>query len=430
MKTLTVLLLLVTVTTCHPPFKVIFRWYSVDVMWPSDEVRQYAINHGDYIPANNYLACVKFWKTRMYLTVPRWKEGVPVTLGTTFAVAVNRQTAPKLEAFPSWDMQKIDDCRAFQFVQNVEIDPMGRMWVLDSGRTATMTTEKKTGCPPRLVILELEKNETLLIHEFPPHVARRGTAYLNDIVLDHEDGGLAYITDSDKDDPGIIVYSLANNTSWKVRHDSMKVEAEAAKFMVHKTPVNVPIPVNGIALSPASNNDRQLYYSPLSSFHLYSIPTSALKSNVSNIDSFVKELGRKSSQSDGMTMSATGVLYFGLLADDAVSMWDTKQSASFSTGMRVISRDHERLQWPDTFAFDEDGNLHCITNSLQNFLVSRVNITASNFRILQSKPGVKNYQYLEDGTAPEQPEIPASTANRINLGVAMGLAVLLAIVAQ
>lgn len=419
------------VARCHEPFQVIFQWNTTDVVWPSEEEQQFAIDHGDYVPANNFIAGVKFWKGRMYLTVPRWRDGVPVTLGVTAATPVNRSTAPKLEAYPSWEMQKIGDCGAFQFVQSMEIDPMGRMWVLDSGKMSPLSVETKTTCPPRLVLLNLEKNGVVLrTYEFPPHVARHGTAHLNDIVLDHEDGGMAYITDSDREDPGIIVYSLRNNTSWKIRHDSMKAQPEAVRFMISKTPINMPIPVDGIALSPASIEERQVYYSPLSSFHLYSLPTSVLKSNMSNVDEHVKELGRKNSQTDGMMMSAKGVLYFGLLADDAVAMWDTMQTSSFTTGKRVISRDHERMQWPDTFAFDEDGNFYCVTNALQNILNNRVNVSVPNYRVVRARTGVKSYQYLEDGTAPEQPEIPSSAANRISLAVATGLTILLALVMQ
>lgn len=431
MKTLAFLLIFITVTRCHDPFQVIFQWNTIDVMWPTEEEQQFAINHGEYIPANNFIAGIKFWKGKMYLTVPRWKEGVPVTLGVTSATPVNQVTAPKLEAFPSWEMQKVGDCSAFQMVQSMEIDPIGRMWVLDSGIMSPLSVEVKTNCPPRLVILDLEKNgEVLRTYEFPSHVAPHGTAHLNDIVLDHEDGGMAYITDSGREDPGIIVYSLRNNTSWKVRHDSMKIKPEAVKFMISKSHINMPVPVDGIALSPASSEDRQVYYSPLSSFHLYSMSTSVLKNNIENVDSYVKELGRKNSQTDGMAMSAKGILYFGLLADDAVAMWDTKMSTSFTTGQRVISRDHERMQWPDTFAFDEGGNFYCVTNSLQNVLNNKVNISIPNYRVVRTKIGVKSYQYLEDGTAPEQPEIPTSAANKINLAMATGLTILLAFVIQ
>jgi len=256
MERLMLLAFLVTIALCHEPFQVIFEWKSIDFQWPSDEEQQYATMRGDYIPANNFITTVKFWKDKMYLTLPRWKDGVPVTLSVTSAKPINGMTAPKLKAFPNWGMQKLGDCAAFQLVHSIEIDPKGRMWVLDTGRPTSLR-ESKADCSPRLVILDLEDNGNILrSYQFPEHVAHRKNAYLNDIVLDHEDGGMAYITDTDITDPGIIVYSLRDNNSWKVRHGSMKAKSEAVGFMVANTHVINPVHVDGIALSPASSRDR------------------------------------------------------------------------------------------------------------------------------------------------------------------------------
>ena len=104
-----------------------------------------------------------------------------------------------------------------QFIQSMEIDPKGRMWVLDTGRVGTVEDSPKNLCPGRLLVFDLENdNKILLNYEFPADVAKRDTTYLNDIVLDHEDGGWAYISDTDSKYPGIVVYSIKNQTSWKV----------------------------------------------------------------------------------------------------------------------------------------------------------------------------------------------------------------------
>jgi len=177
----------------------------------------------------------------------------------TSAKSINGITSPKLEAFPTWDMQKLGDCTAFQMIHGMEIDLKGRIWILDTGRPTALDSlrESKADCSPRLVILDLENNDKIVrTYQFPEYVVRRKTAYLNDIVLDHEDGGMAYITDTDITDPGIIVYSLRDNNSWKIRHDSMKAKLEAIGFMVAKTHIINPVHVDGIALSPASSRSR------------------------------------------------------------------------------------------------------------------------------------------------------------------------------
>lgn len=413
-----VVLFLIGSCAAHDSFRVMFQWNYIDFAWPTTEARDEAIQRGQYIAANNAITGIKIWNNKMYLAVPRLRDGVPVTLAVTSSTPVNGVTAPRLEAYPNWNMQKVGDCSAFQSVESMEIDPMGRMWVLDSGRTATLTLEAKDRCPPRLVILNLENGEVLRSYEFPQDVVRRESSYLNDIVVDHEDGGLAYISDSSRDDPGLIVFSLQNTSSWKVRHESMKAESEAVGFMVGKTHVVSPMHINGLALSPArERQDRQVYYSPLSSFHLYSLPTAVLKNGTKNVRRFVRELGKKNSQTAGMMMSSAGVLYFGLLADDAVSIWDSR--TSFTTGQRVISRDHQLMQWPDSFAFDDKGGLYCVTNAMQNYLANRLDTTIPNYRIVKSNANSKSYQYYEDGRAPSLPEITAGSSRVVALTITL-----------
>ncbi|XP_012254941.2 protein yellow-like [Athalia rosae] len=415
----------------HPPFKVIFEWNATEFNWASPEALDQAIKHKEYIVENNAIAGIKIWKNKMYLTIPRWRKGVPVTLGVTSATPVNDVTAPKLDPYPNWDMQTLGDCNAFQFVQSMEIDPLGRMWVLDTGRTETMELKPEPRCPPRLVILDLENEGAVLrSYVFPKEVAPPDSAYLNDIVVDHENGGAAYITDNGHDDPGIIVFTLKDNKSRKVRHKSMRAEGEAENFVVAGVNILSPMHVDGIALSPPGG-ERQVYYSPLSSFHLYAISTSILRNDslTSIEDSHVQELGRKSSQTDGMVMTNQGVLYFGLLADDAIAMWDTNVNPSFASGLRVISRDHSLTQWPDTFAIDESGHLWCVTNALQNYMNHRIDINRPNFRVVSSSTAAKNYQYNKDGTIPALPVITAA-ADRVNFTLSLCLTILLVFLAR
>ncbi|CAB0042662.1 unnamed protein product [Trichogramma brassicae] len=399
----------------HEPFSVRFQWNSVNYTWPSDDAYLIAESDESFIEKNNIISGIKLWKDKMYLTLPRWKPGVPVTLAVTSSTPINGQTAPKLEPYPSWEMQTLDDCRALQYVQSMEIDPLGRMWVIDTGRTNIITLDAVNKCPPRLVILDLEnEGQVLRSYPFPADVANPESAYLNDIVVDHEDGGVAYITDTDDQHPGIIVYSLANGTSWKVYHESMNAKPDAVGFVIEKIRVTQAFAVDGIALSPAyTEGERTLYYTPLSSFMVFSVPTRALKSETmrANISQHIRVLGRKPSQTDGMVMSNTGILYMGLLADDAVSMWDSKSNPSFVTGQRIISRDHHLMQWPDTFAFDDKGQLWCITNRLHTFLENQTDINRPNFRAIMSSVNMRNYQYYENGTFPDLPEITAGATN-------------------
>lgn len=41
---------------------------------------------------------------------------------------------PLLQPYPSWEMQTINNYSALQYVQSMEVDTQGRMWILDTGR--------------------------------------------------------------------------------------------------------------------------------------------------------------------------------------------------------------------------------------------------------------------------------------------------------
>ncbi|XP_063981732.1 protein yellow-like [Diachasmimorpha longicaudata] len=409
-------------------FEERFHWNVVDIAWPSDEIRTQVMDRNEYTPVNNAIAGIKVWKGMMYLTVPRWKPGIPVTLGVIPSELIMKNIPPKLQAYPTWEMQTVGDCRAFQFVQSMEIDPMGRMWVLDTGRTATMTTEPKARCSPRLVILDLNNNGAVLRSiPFPESVTPHNESYLNDIVLDSTGGGYAYISDTNDRDPGIIVYSLEKNRSWKVRHDSMKKQTEAEDFFIGDERVIKGIPIDGIALSQLDALERYVYYCPLSSYHLYSVNTIGLKEEGIDVDRYIQEVGRKSSQSDGMMMSANGTLYFGLLADDAVAQWDSTRDLSFTTGQRIVDRNHAKMQWPDTFAIDDNGYLWCTANALHNFMHNKVDPRQVNYRIARLFIRYLSYQYHENGTMPELPVIVAGADERIPLAMSTFIFLILAI---
>ena len=107
---------------------------------------------GRYITDNNAVAGIKVWKGDIYVTVPRWKPGVPVTLAK-----VNPKTS-RLQAWPSWEMQALGDPGALQFVQSMEIDSRGWMWILDVGRLNLLSDPAlQTSGVPKLVIWDIAR---------------------------------------------------------------------------------------------------------------------------------------------------------------------------------------------------------------------------------------------------------------------------------
>ncbi|XP_046959576.1 protein yellow-like [Vanessa cardui] len=417
-------------------FRVIYEWRTIDFEWESQTDRETYLNTSRYIPQNVLISGINFYGDNIFLTLPRMLDGVPATLAYIPAYQ-NDTTAPKLKPFPSWSDNTIGNCDALQFVQNVEIDRNGIMWILDNGRVGTLTQNPSTKCPPSIVLIDLKSGENK-IERIPLSLdtVNPSTTYLNDLVVDNRDGDYAYITDNSAVDPGIIVFRLSDKKTWKLRDKkSMTSVPEAALFRLNGTTVNLPVNIDGIALGPQfmtedENVDRTVYFCPLASFHLYAINASVLRNEslATNSDGalrpYIVDLGTKASQTDGMKMDSTGMLFFGLIGSSTIAEWNT--TVDFSVGQRTIARDPNYIQWIDRFTFDDRGNIYVIINRLFNFVKNQVSVEEVNYRILRSYTGLKSYIHSEDLKPPTPPQNAAATKTLAASVLAFALALLFA----
>lgn len=141
-----------------------------------------------------------------------------------------------------------------------------------------------------------------------------------------------------------------------------------------------------------------MYYTPFSSYNLYSVPVNQLKNN--NLQDVTK-ITEKSSQNGGMVMSSDGHLYYGVMNQDAVGVWNT--NVPFDE--KIFFQDHAVNQFPDSFAIGKDGYVYWTTSRFQRYSTNTVNLNEPNYRIIASKTNSTNYQYYQDGSAPKLPSV-------------------------
>lgn len=303
----------------------------------------------------------------IYISIPRrkWVSGQPVSL----ARLVNIDGQAKLKAYPNWAAQKQGDCGALQFVQGMEIDPStGFMYVIDTGRVGLSLNL----CPAKLVVYDLNIDKKVDVYEFPADVVSNTSNFLNDIVLDYVGGRVRYAYITDTNDPSIITYDFQSRSSWKLKDPTMGIESNATVITINEVPYNFPIALNGIAMSP---DFKYVYYCSLGAYNLYQIPTETLRNPGSSNRIGIRLLGRKVSQTDGM-IHGEKFLYYGAIGLNAVYFWNIpKDMADMNVGIDAVTlntqteliRNDSKLQWPSTFAFDDQGWLWIACNRLQAF---------------------------------------------------------------
>lgn len=372
----------------------------MDFVWDSPYARQSALNLGAYIPENCPMTGLKVCgpevsehcaTEEVFVTIPRWKHGVPSTLNK---VVTGDNNAPLLWPWPSKAMNDPNNCDSLQFVQSMEIDPEGVMWVVDVGRKYWVDGDADNTCPPKMVLIDVPTGEVLDRYVFPNEHAPHDGAYLNDLVIDVP-RQIAYIssTGNNASDLGsIVVYDRNSRTSRRFEDRSTHAE-QGADIRIHGVVQHElqDFPCDGIALAP----DRDLlYYTALGGFHLYSLETEVLrdfsKSN-QQVSATVVDYGEKPSNSDGMAFSQNGTLWFGGITTDTLYSWNPGQGPV--SDATVVRTDAEELWWIDTFAWDAKGSIWMSSNRLNQWFFGSPDYSETNYRIVKADVGAFSYMH-------------------------------------
>lgn len=298
---------------------------------------------------------------RVFVNFPHWGDKVPYSV----AEVHNGKAVP----YPNREINTADTrdpAHHFLGVQSVVIDAADRLWVVDTGRIQFGNAPLGG---PKLVAIDLRTNKVVRTILLPRQVAGP-RSFVNDVRFDLTRGkaGTAYLTDASPDGPnGLIIVDLASGTSWRrlnnepsVRPVPNFVPVIDGKRMLNRPAHGPTSPINigsdGIALSP---DGKTLYYCPLSSRTLYSVPTSGLTDRRvadSKIAKSVRNLGTKG-MSDGLETDSAGRVYGGDIEHNSLVYRDTDGR------FRTLVHDN-RLIWPDTLSIGYDRNLYVMANQL------------------------------------------------------------------
>src|SRR5262245_2131408 len=298
---------------------------------------------------------------RTFINFPRWGDDVPFTAGEIR----NGKVVP----YPDAAINEFDPGhpdKTLSSVQSVVVDPANRLWILD---TAAPKFSAPISGAAKLVAVDLATNKAVKTLVLSANSVLP-TTYLNDVRFDLRQGkaGVAYITDSSKAGlGGIIVVDLDSGNDWRKLSGHPSTGSDPAFVPVvegetvavrdkRKPPAPFKAASEGIAVSA---DGATLYYCPLSSRHLYSVPTALLRdrsASDADVAKAVVDLGEKGA-SDGLEADDKGRVYAGDYERNSIRQRQTDGE------WKTIAHD-PRILWPDTLSVASDGYLYFTVNQL------------------------------------------------------------------
>ncbi|CAB3379966.1 Hypothetical predicted protein [Cloeon dipterum] len=305
-------------------FTTVYNWeQGMDYVWPSDAIRTKALADGTFQPEKIWSEYMAVHEKRLFLSLYK-NDGIPVTL-VFIPTSSASSVSPKLTPFPSWHMHdKRNYCSTIQAAKGLEVDAIGRLWVLDDG---------SKDCGPKLRIFTLANDaQEHFMHEFS--LTYNQGYNLHDLVLDktHNNGYFAYITR--KGENHIVVFSLEKNESWTVNTLGIKFFS--------------------IAFSPkAKEKPAQLYLSDYYSNKLCSFSVAILRNQNRDVSSLTL-IGEWTKRPYRMSTDSNGTMYAAFFAESYISTWKISQPFQEHRLYEVGALDNSL---PFSFSLDSSGIL-------------------------------------------------------------------------
>ncbi|KAG5877670.1 hypothetical protein JTB14_013915 [Gonioctena quinquepunctata] len=342
----------------------------------------------NFRPENTVFTGLEVTDDRMFIATPRLRAGVPATLST---IPRNTHTgsSPILQAYPNWSFHAAGrgdfNCSGLISVYRTKIDSCNRLWVLDAGTDTTIENFRRV-CPAKLMVFDLRTDQVVRTITIPEDVLRPVSVMTNLIIDESVQGRCdsAFIYMSDTVAAGLVVHDGATDKSWRFSDPSMFPNPDYGNINIVGERFALMDGIIGLAHSPKL---ATLFYQPMASDRIFSIPTSTLtKGAPGEFEELpISVAGRKSSQGLPLTMNTDdNTLYFSPMTETSVASWNVA-----SNQQEILASDQVNLQFVADLRWKNDGSIYVLSSRFQKFFRRNVNPNEINLRILRITPPQK-----------------------------------------
>ncbi|CAH1134539.1 unnamed protein product [Ceutorhynchus assimilis] len=361
-----------------------FEWNIMDFEYPDLNKKLNDMATGRLKPENALPVGIEIWNEKMFITTPRWKEGIPSTLN--YVPIVSATKSPALIPYPSLEANELGNCeRGLSTVYRIHVDQCDRLWVLDTG-TFGIDTTTQNPCPYAINIFDLRTDTRIHRYEFRKEDTNSRTFIANiavDLGKTCED---AHAYFSDELGYGLIVYSLKENRSWRFEHSFFMPDPLKGDFNIDN--LNFQWGEEGIfgmSLTAVQKNGfRIMHFSPLASNREFAVSTQVLQNSSKTEDSYhdfyyLEERG-PNTHTTSRVMSHGGIQFFNLIDQNALGCWNTIKSYE-PKNIGIADRNDQELIFPADVKIDRNNYVWVVSDRMPKFLISTLDYKEPNFRV-------------------------------------------------
>ncbi|XP_055588223.1 L-dopachrome tautomerase yellow-f2-like [Uranotaenia lowii] len=347
-----------------------------------------------YIPIGNIPMSGVHYKNRVFVTVPRRRWGIPSTLNEVVLTPPFPNTNPVLKPYPSFELNELradlqPDANRLVTVYRPRVDRCDRLWFVDTGMMEipnNFTIVQR----PSIWAIDLKTNKPIHRYEIPKKDVDSGYG-LTSITLDvdPDDCEKVFVYISDLQTYRMIVYDYQNQNSWRFVHNYFFLNPLEGDYTIQGIPFAWDDGIFSIALSrpDPQTKFRTAYFHALSSNSEFVVSTSVLRNETAskrgyhgNDFKLLGYRGAKSQSSIHALDQETGVVFFALVQQNAVSCWDSRKPFA-PQNMAIIYKNDNDIVYPNDLSIDNDGYVWFMSNSIIKLLYTKLDLNEFNFHI-------------------------------------------------
>ena len=334
-----------------------FALSGSNIEWPTSFIKNIFASSDRYTPRNIIATRVQIYKDEAFIATPRYKPGVPFTLGKLSLK--NRNCQPTIAPFPCWNLQEEGNCEALQSAVDIFLDNQDILWVLDVGIVNTLEQPVKR-CSPKVVGICAKTGKQVKIIDLSGLVC--SASRLQYLVVDYAPDGRCFLYISDAASRAILVYDVANSRGYRVVLPKAVTRGCTTRDVLY------------LALMRKSEGSTELYFTYLSGERLFSIRTEHLRRG--STKGTVFEVGPKSTDLIFLGTDNGYALFFRFKGESDIYMWNTEtcfKSENFVLAQRgnechlatQVVPGYKRLMW-------------VLESNFQDYIQDRVSCTGAS----------------------------------------------------